>query len=84
MQRKHIYFPEINRAALFTEEMPTPGPGDVTVHTVYSTVSPGTERANITGDPKSAARQAHRWSFRAIPAILPPASWRRSVTTSQA
>ena len=50
MEIRQIIFPAINEAALITvrEEL---GPNDVCVKTVYSTVSCGTERANITGDP---------------------------------
>ncbi|MCQ2431378.1 MAG: zinc-binding alcohol dehydrogenase [Clostridia bacterium] len=58
MLRHRILFPEINRAELVTEEIGEPGPHDVLVKTAFSTVSPGTERANITGDPSIAGQAA--------------------------
>lgn len=51
MLRKRILFTEINRAELVEEEVRPLGPRDVRVRTCFSTVSPGTERANIIGDP---------------------------------
>ena len=64
MLRNRIIFPEINRAALIREEIPDqPGPGQVLVKTAYSTVSPGTERANITGNPNVAGPAEPRVHF---------------------
>jgi threonine dehydrogenase-like Zn-dependent dehydrogenase len=52
MARKSIVFTDVNVAELIEEpfEM-TPASGTVIVQTAYSTVSSGTERANLTGDP---------------------------------
>lgn len=49
MEIKQIIFPEVNKVEIVTknEELK---PGSVCVRTMVSTVSPGTERANITGD----------------------------------
>ena len=58
MLRHRIIFPEINKAALIEEEIGEPGAHDVLVKTAFSTVSPGTERANITGDPSIAGQSA--------------------------
>ncbi len=51
MIRKQIVFPEINRAELMERTVSDMNPGQVKVRTLFSTVSAGTERANITGDP---------------------------------
>ena len=51
MECKQIIFPEVNKAALADKKLPAVGPKSVVVRTVVSTISPGTERANITGDP---------------------------------
>lgn len=51
MTAKQIVFTEINTAKLLDTTLPEMGPHDVTVRTAVSTVSAGTERANITGDP---------------------------------
>ena len=52
MKREKIWFPEANRAELTVDEIEErPGPGQVLIRTAYSTVSPGTEKANITGNP---------------------------------
>ena len=48
-----IQFPAINEAELIEENIGEPGPDQVIVKTAVSTVSPGTERANITGDPNT-------------------------------
>ena len=45
-----IHFPEANRAALFEQEVREPGCGEVLVKTVISTISAGTERANLIGE----------------------------------
>jgi len=48
---KQIIFTEMNVAKLLDKSMPKLPSGAVRVKTEYSTISPGTERANITGDP---------------------------------
>lgn len=51
MGRKAIVFTEVNKAELIDEPFSTdPAPGKVMVRTAFSTVSSGTERANLTGD----------------------------------
>lgn len=52
VRRKSIVFTGINTAELLTEEFSAePGAGEVLVRTLFGGISPGTERANITGDP---------------------------------
>lgn len=51
MTRKRILFTAVNTAELVDEEVQALGPKDVRIRTAFSTVSPGTEKANITGDP---------------------------------
>lgn len=51
MKCKQIVFTEINKAELLTVDYKEPAPNEVVVETVISTISCGTERANITGDP---------------------------------
>ena len=51
MQTKSIVFVEKNRAELIEEPLKALGPKDVLVKLRYSTISAGTERANLTGDP---------------------------------
>lgn len=48
---KQIVFTEKNKADLLDVEVNEPGFGEVMVQTVVSTISCGTERANITGNP---------------------------------
>lgn len=51
MRRKAIVFTEVNKAQLLEEPFSMePGPGKVLVRTAFSTLSSGTERANLTGD----------------------------------
>lgn len=51
MYRKAIVFTEVNKAQLLDEPFSMePAPGKVLVKTAFSTVSSGTERANLTGD----------------------------------
>ena len=50
MQTKSIVFVEKNRAELIEETVGDLGPKDVLVRLRYSTISSGTERANLTGD----------------------------------
>ncbi len=64
MLRKHILFPEINRAEMVTEVIRDElGPKEVLVKTAFSTISPGTERANLTGDPSVAGQAAPSVKF---------------------
>ena len=51
MKCKKIVFTEINKAELLEQEVAPLGPKGVLVNTYVTTVSSGTERANITGDP---------------------------------
>ena len=52
MLRHQIIFPEANKAALVEETISdVPAPDRVLIQTAYTTISPGTERANISGDP---------------------------------
>ena len=51
MECKQIVFTEKNKAELLTVDVNEPAPNEVMVETVVSTISCGTERANITGDP---------------------------------
>ena len=58
MNTKQIVFTEINTAKLLDKTIPEPGPYQVLVQTAVSTISCGTERANITGDPNVSAEGA--------------------------
>ena len=50
MTQKSIVFTERNRAELIEERIPAPGPGQVLIRLACSTISSGTERANLTGE----------------------------------
>lgn len=50
MNCKQIVFTKLNTAELLDMEIPALGDHDVLVETAYTTISCGTERANITGD----------------------------------
>lgn len=50
VKQKSIVFVEANRAELIEEEIQNPGPGEVLVKLERSTISSGTERANLTGE----------------------------------
>ena len=63
MKAKQIIFTEINRAELLDIELPSVKPGCVLVKTEVSTISSGTERANITGDPNVSATGASGVKF---------------------
>lgn len=63
MQCKQIVFTEINKAELLEVEINEPKANEVMVQTVISTISCGTERANITGDPNVNARGASEVVF---------------------
>ena len=62
MNNPRIVFTAVNRAELLDSDMPPLEPDQLRVRTAVSTISCGTERANITGDPSltpySAAAQA--------------------------
>ena len=51
MECKQIVFTEKNKAQLLTANVTQPAENEVVVQTMVSTISCGTERANITGDP---------------------------------
>lgn len=53
MKAKQIIFTKINTAELCDVELPELAPDAVAVKTMYSAVSQGTERANITGAPST-------------------------------
>lgn len=53
MQNKQIIFTAPCTAELLEQPLPSPGPGEVLVKVMVSTISSGTERANITGDPNT-------------------------------
>ena len=51
MKNEQIIFTRVNTAELLPIEWCEPQAGEVTVQTELSTISPGTERANLVGDP---------------------------------
>lgn len=51
MKNRQIVFTEPNTARLLEVGMPTPAANEVVVETAFSSISCGTERANLTGDP---------------------------------
>ncbi|MBR5507351.1 MAG: zinc-binding alcohol dehydrogenase [Clostridia bacterium] len=55
MDNKQIVFTKINTAEFLDSEKKEPGENEVCVKTEFSTISPGTEKANITGDPNVSA-----------------------------
>ncbi|MBP3369166.1 MAG: zinc-binding alcohol dehydrogenase [Clostridia bacterium] len=63
MNTKQIVFTDINKAELLDVELTEIGPHSVAVRTAVSTVSPGTERANISGDPNVSPNGAPCISF---------------------
>ncbi len=54
MKNRSILFTELNVAKLLEVPMPTPAAGEVLVRLVRSTISSGTERANVIGVPDNA------------------------------
>ncbi len=50
MKSKWIIFPEANRAELCEHEVEAPGAGELLVKLCVSTISSGTERANLVGE----------------------------------
>lgn len=63
MKCKQIVFTEKNKAELLTVDVNEPAPNEVMVETMVSTISCGTERANITGDPNVNALGASGVAF---------------------
>lgn len=63
METKRIIFPEANRAELVVENLNPTTDDYVIVKTAISTVSAGTERANITGDANVNGRNAPSVKF---------------------
>ena len=64
MKYRQIIFPAINQAELVEKELPDElKPNEVLVRTLFTTVSPGTERANITGDPSVSGKRAPEVRF---------------------
>lgn len=57
MKNKQIVFTKPNTAELLDVELPSVGENQVLVKTCFSTVSCGTERANISGDPNVTAEK---------------------------
>ncbi len=51
MKNQQIIFTAPGAAELLEVPMPVPGEGQVVVRTAVSSVSSGTERANLSGDP---------------------------------
>lgn len=47
---KQIVFTDVNKAELLERDVPEPGHGQVVVRLAVSTISSGTERANLTGE----------------------------------
>ena len=67
MQTKQIVFTKPNTAELLNKEIKQVSGTLVKVKTQFSTVSCGTERANIIGDPNVSASQSARVVFPRIP-----------------
>lgn len=63
MNGRQIVFTEKNRAELLTVEIGEPKPNEVMVETAVSTISQGTEKANITGAPNVNAYGASQTVF---------------------
>lgn len=63
MDNKQIIFTKINTAELLDVEYKKPASNEVVVKTAFSSISCGTERANITGDPNIAGGSAACVSF---------------------
>ena len=63
MQNRQIVFTKENTAELLEVAYEAPRENEVLVETVFSTISCGTERANITGNPNVAGNAAANVSF---------------------
>ena len=63
MQNKQIVFTAPRLAELLDKPIPTPGDGEVLVKVMVSTISSGTERANVIGDPNTNSKAAAKVEF---------------------
>lgn len=63
MQNKQIVFTAPGLAELLDKPVPVPGPGEVLVKVMVSTISSGTERANVIGDPNTNYRATGKVKF---------------------
>ena len=63
MITKQILFTKINTAELVESELPELKENEVRVKTAFSTISQGTEKANITGDPNVSGASASSLKF---------------------
>ena len=63
MESKVIRFTSPGVAELLTEEVTAPAPGKVQVEVAVSSISSGTERANLIGDPNIAANKGGTVQF---------------------
>ena len=63
MKVKQIVFTDVNKAELLTAELPKMNDNQVLVRTAVSTISAGTERANLIGDANVSATSAPSVSF---------------------
>lgn len=70
MENKRIVFTKKDTAELLGFEIPNCGENEVVVETAFSTISCGTERANITGDPNIAPSTDNKNAPPAFPKIL--------------
>ena len=63
MEKKQIVFTEINKAELLAKDVEELNSDSVRVKLAVSTISAGTEKANITGDPSVSGPNAPRVQF---------------------
>ncbi len=63
MKCGQIVFTEKNKAELLEMEVSEPNENEVMVETFFSTISCGTERANLTGDPNVSGGQSYEVKF---------------------
>lgn len=63
MKTKQILFTKINTAELVESELPELKENEVRIKTEFSTISQGTEKANITGDPNVSGAGARSVKF---------------------
>ena len=63
MKNKQILFTAKNTAELVPCDLPAPQPNEIVVRTAVTTVSNGTERANVTGDPNVSITSGGEVSF---------------------
>jgi NADPH:quinone reductase-like Zn-dependent oxidoreductase len=55
MQSQAVLFRDVQQVAVAPVEIPAPGPGEVLIKTVFSTISPGTELRCLAGKQPNAA-----------------------------